>query len=104
MKEAQVKHTKFNLFVWRNLPPCKEIVKIITASLDGKVSLRDRIIMKIHLLSCNPCVNFLKQLKFLRSSLSGSDEKLTLAESSAKLSDEARERLKNALKSSIMAF
>lgn len=104
MKEAQVKHTKFNLLVWRNLPPCKEIVKIITASLDGKVSLRNRIIMKIHLLSCNPCVNFLKQLKFLRSALSAGEEKLLPVESSAKLSDEARERLKNTLKSSIMAF
>jgi hypothetical protein len=104
MKEAQVKHTKFNLWIWRNLPPCKEIVKIITASLDGKVSLRDRIIMKIHLLSCNPCVNFLKQLKFLRQVLSGNDEKLTLIESSAKLSDEARARLKNTLKSSLIAF
>ena len=104
MKEAQVKHTKFNLWVWRNLPECKEIVKIITASLDGKISLRDRIVMKIHLLSCNPCVNFLKQLKFLRRALLGSDEKLLPAESSAKLSDDARARFKNALKSSITAF
>lgn len=104
MKEAQVKHTKFNVWVWRNLPQCKEIVKIITASLDGKISLRNRIVMKIHLLSCNPCVNFLKQLKFLRSAISGGEENLTSAESPEKLSDVARERLKNALKSSITAF
>ena len=101
MKETQVKHTKFNVWIWRNLPPCREIVKLITASLDGKLSWREKIIMKIHLLSCNPCVNFLKQLKFLRGVLQHDcDDKFVAEESAPKLSDKSRERIKNALKSS----
>jgi Putative zinc-finger len=101
MKEAQVKHTKFNIWIWRNLPPCREIVKLITASLDGKLSWRKKILMKIHLLSCDPCVNFLKQLKFLRGVLRPDcSDKLVSKESTPKLSDESRERIKNALKSS----
>lgn len=98
MKEAHVKHTKFNLFVWRKLPECKEMVKVITASMDGKLSWREWLLMKIHLLSCDPCVNFLKQIKFIRTALGYSDEVLGQQDQSVKLSDEIRIRLKEALK------
>ena len=97
MKEAKVKHTKFNLWVWRRLPECKEMVKIITASMDEKLSWREWILMKIHLLSCDPCVNFLKQIRLIRTALSHSDEKLPAADASMKLSDDARSRMKKAL-------
>jgi hypothetical protein len=98
MKEAKVKHTKFNLFVWRKLPACKEMVKIITASMDSKLSWREWLMMKIHLLSCDPCVNFLKQLRFIRTALSHSDEHLDEAQHIS-LSDSARDRIKDALNS-----
>jgi hypothetical protein len=96
MKEAKVKHTKFNLFVWRKFPACKEMVKIITASMDTKLSWREWLLMKLHLLACDPCVNFLKQLKFIRTALSHSDESLVAAQHIS-LSDTARERIKDAL-------
>ncbi len=98
MKEAKVKHTKFNLFVWRRLPACKEMVKIITASMDSKLSWREWLLMKIHLLSCDPCVNFLKQLKFIRTALGHSEERLDEAQHIS-LSNSARDRIKNALDS-----
>jgi hypothetical protein len=100
MKEANVKHTKFNLWVWRKLPECKQMVKIITASLDDKLSWREWLLMKIHLLSCDPCINFLKQIRFIRSVLHHSDEKLGQEDASVKLSDDARTRLKDALEAS----
>ena len=100
MKESRVKHTKFNLFIWRKLPECKEIVKIITASMDEKLSWREWLLMKIHLLSCDPCVNFLKQIKFIREALTKSEEKLAQHDSSVKLSEDARSRLKEALETS----
>lgn len=100
MKEAKVKHTKFNLWVWRKLPECKQMVKIITASLDSKLSWTEWILMKIHLLSCDPCVNFLKQIKFIRTALGHSGEHLGQDDPSVKLSDDARARMKKALESS----
>jgi hypothetical protein len=99
MKEAHVKHTKFNLWVWRNLPKCQEMVKIITASIDDKLSWREWVLMKVHLLSCDPCINFLKQIKFIRTALSYSDERLGQDDKSVKLSNEARARMKEALES-----
>lgn len=97
MKEARVKHTKFNLLIWRNLPQCKEIVKIITASMDEKLSWREWIVMKIHLLSCDPCINFIKQLRFIRTALRHSDEKIGQQDTGIHLSDDARSRMKKAL-------
>ena len=100
MKESRVKHTKFNLFIWRKFPECKEMVKIITASLDSKLSWSEWLVMKIHLLSCDPCINFLKQIKFIRETLTKSEEKLVQSDSSVKLSEDARSRLKEALNAS----
>lgn len=98
MKEAKVKHTRFNLFVWRKLPACREMVKIITASMDSKLSWRDWLTMKLHLLACDPCVNFLKQLKFIRTALGQSDENLAAAQQIT-LTPAARDRIKDALDS-----
>jgi hypothetical protein len=97
MKEAKVKHTKFNLFVWRRLPECKEMVKVITASMDAKLSWREWLLLKIHLLSCDPCVNFLKQLKLIRTVLRIGGDKLGQVESEVKLSEDSRARMKRAL-------
>ena len=73
------------------------MVKIITASMDGDLSWREWIMMKIHLLSCDPCINFLKQIKFIRTALGHSDDVLGQQDESVKLSDETRARLKKTL-------
>lgn len=97
MKEAKVKHTKFNLFVWRRLPECKEMVKVITASMDAKLSWREWLLLKIHLLSCDPCVNFIKQLKLIRALLRLGGDKLGQVDKEIKLNENSRERMKRAL-------
>jgi hypothetical protein len=98
MKEAKLKFTRFNNWVWRNLPACKEVVKLITASLDGRLGLRQWIIMKIHLISCDSCVNFLKQVKLIQSALRRGNAKLEEQNSNLKLSEDARARLKEAVR------
>jgi hypothetical protein len=100
MKESNVKHTRFNRWVWRNLPQCSEMVKTITASMDSKLTWREWIKLKIHLLSCDPCINFIKQLKFIRTVLRRSEGRLEMEDPKLKLSDDARARMKNALASS----
>lgn len=100
MKESKVKHTRFNLWVWHNLPQCSEMVKSITASMDSKLSWREWIKLKIHLLSCDPCINFIKQLKFIRAALLRSDAHLQTEDPKIKLSEDARARIKNVLASS----
>lgn len=91
----------YNRWVWRNLPPCKEIVKKLSASLDRKLPAKERIIVKLHLAACTPCVRFLDQIEFLRDALHLHDEEIAEEIPTPAMSSEARERLKNALKSSI---
>ena len=100
MKESKVKHTRFNLWVWRNLPHCSDMVKVITESMDAKITWSQWIKLKIHLLSCDPCVNFIKQLNLIRTLLRRSGGHLELEDPNVKLSEDARLRMKDALASS----
>ena len=79
-----------NLFILRTLPPCKEIVKIVSASLDRKLTFRERTVMRLHL--------------FLGSAASQLDENLKHELFAGRLSDDARDRIKNVLKSSAGLF
>ena len=100
MKESNVKHTRFNLWVWRNLPNCRNMVKVITESMDTKLTWAQWIKLKIHLLSCDPCVNFIKQLNFIRTALQHSEGRLETEDPKIHLSEGARARMKKALASS----
>jgi hypothetical protein len=91
---------KYNRWVWKNLPPCKEIVPIISQSQDRKLTLREKIVLKMHLAACVPCVRYLKQISFLSDALHLCDAKVPETESDTKLSTEAREKIKNLLRSS----
>ena len=92
---------QYNRWIWRNLPPCKEIVKKLTASLDQKLPAKEKIIVKLHLAACPPCVRFLEQIEFLRDVIHDHDEELTETPTPMTMSSDARERMKNALKSAV---
>lgn len=95
---------RYNRWVWKNLPPCKEIVKLLSESQDRKLSLREKIITKLHLAACVPCVNYLNQIEFLHGAMHIHEEKSVEIDTTIKMSPESRERIKNLLKSSIMAL
>ena len=46
---------------------CKETTVIVSQSLDRKLSLRERINVKLHLLICNACRRMVKQMKLIRA-------------------------------------
>ena len=83
------------------LPPCKEIVKIISASLDRKLTLREKFVMRLHLVACKPCVRYFEQSEFLHEATQKLDDNLKEDVYSGRLSDEARIRIKELLRSSI---
>ena len=93
-----------NLLILRTLPPCKEIVKIVSASLDRPLTLRERTLMKLHLVACKPCVRYLEQSQFLSSAVSRLDEDLKEELFTGRLSDEARGRIKHVIKTSAGLF
>ncbi len=94
----------FNVAVWRYLPPCKEIVRTASDSLDRKLSIRERVVTKLHLWACLPCVRYLEQSKYIRDAMHEYEERRASELQSKTLSDDARARLKDILKTSVGLF
>jgi len=85
----------FNRLIWRLLPDCKKIVALASQSLDRDLSWRERITMKLHMVTCAGCLRFFEQSKFLRRAMSEYHDRCSVAENDVTISDEARERLKS---------
>jgi hypothetical protein len=83
----------------RFLPDCKSMTPLIGESLDRKLTIREKIVMKLHLITCQACANYLSNLKFMREVFQlqekRRDENLAVS-----LSADAKERIKKALISS----
>lgn len=93
-----------SVIVWRYLPPCKDVVQMVSDSLDNPPGLRKRIVMKVHILACRACERYLKQTRFLGTAANEMGKNVPGTNVSAKLSSDAKDRLKNALKSSASLY
>lgn len=79
---------------------CKEYVELSSQQLDRSLSLWDRITMKLHHLLCPPCGLIQQQFKAIRNACRFSVDDEAFDESS-RLSDEACERMKAAIKKAV---
>ena len=77
---------------------CKEISKLVSESFDRKLSLRERMAMRMHLAMCSLCRTYQHQVVQLRALLQGAAQSDAPVEKP--LSEEARERIKQSLKES----
>ena len=87
----------FRRTILRTFPSCKEIVHIISASLDRPLTLREKFLMKIHLFAYKPCVRYLNQSEFMSDAIKIMDEAEKMDLFAGSLSGAARARIKNAL-------
>ena len=90
-------------FLLRRLPACKQMTVIMSESLERPLSLRERVTLRLHLWVCIWCAWYLEHLHTLRAALRQRGERgeQPAAEDSAaavRLSLEARERIKRALR------
>jgi len=49
---------------------CKEATRLVSQGLDRRLGLAERLALRLHLLICDGCTNFSKQVAFLRRALS----------------------------------
>jgi hypothetical protein len=86
-------------FLLRRLPTCKQMAPVMSASLERRLTLRERLTLKLHLWVCVWCVWYLEQLRMMRSALRarGVREEADDVDPAVKLSEEARERIRRAL-------
>jgi anti-sigma factor RsiW len=90
----------FVFFLARRLPDCKTITQTLSASLDRELSLREKIVTRLHLFTCAACQNYVKQINFMREAFQIREETFSSERNAfaPRLSTDAKERMKNALK------
>jgi hypothetical protein len=87
--------------VWHLLNlPCEGISRLASESLDRDLGLMERIALRSHVLYCKACRRYRRQLEHLRCAMRKLSDDLGAGVSSPdpRLPDEARERIKRALK------
>lgn len=100
----KVRHA-LRYFLLRRLPTCKEIAPLMSESMERRLTVRERVALRLHLWVCVWCEWYLQQLRLMRAALrtksaqSDVEELTSPATAAAALSTEARERLKRALAS-----
>lgn len=90
-----------NRAILRRLPPCEELAQVISASLDRRLTFREKIILKAHLFACKPCVRYLDQSDFVRTATKLLTEREKDALFAGRLTEESRNRIKSGLKASL---
>src|SRR5258705_11865835 len=94
----KIKHA-IRWWLLRRLPTCKHTVKVISESMERRLSLRERITVRLHLWICLWCVWYLEHLQLMRDTIRSKAAQEPNLESSSlpPLSAEARERIKLSL-------
>ena len=80
-------------------PSCKAATRLQSEGLDRKLPLRQRFGLRFHLLLCKWCRRYGKQVSFLRHAAHEHPDEMT-EPVPEKLSDEARERIRQKLHAS----
>lgn len=88
---------KISNFVAARTPRCKDITRLLSASLDRKLSWRQRLSIRLHCFICIWCERYGEHLGWLRQWSRHTPEH-THEMGGGQLSAEARERIKRALR------
>jgi len=48
---------------------CKDASRLISQMQDGELSFRQRLAVRLHLMFCDACRRFVRQLRFLRTAM-----------------------------------
>ena len=88
--------TKLVIFIGKHTPKCREMVRILSQSMDEPMPLVMRIKKRIHFLICCWCQRYEEHLHYIRDTASRFPEHADEA-SGATFPSEAKERIKQKL-------
>ena len=75
---------------------CKHATQLASRKMDKRLSLRQRLALRLHLLMCDACTQFVRQLQLMRKALAQLGRHIE-HDSSVSLSPQARERIAQAV-------
>lgn len=86
-------------FMARRLPDCKTITPTLGEMNDRRLSFREKVTVRLHLFTCEACRRYTEQVKFLHDILHKREQlfEAATAASGASLSEDAKNRIRNAL-------
>jgi hypothetical protein len=66
LKRRSWPETQLVKFIGRHTPKCPEVVRILSQGMDRKLSLKTRILLRVHFLICRWCQRYSEHLRYLR--------------------------------------
>ena len=90
---------KFKQWLAMRTEDCKNVAPLFSYNFDRKLSLIERLRVQVHLYTCGACLNYVSNLKFMHEVFHAQEENFENEKIHTSLSAEAKDRLKNALKS-----
>ena len=90
----------YTKWVARLTPNCRTITRVASESLDRKLTLRERLFLKMHFSVCVWCERFQKQIKFLKRTLGQSTDLIRELDSET-LSPERKAAMKDSIQKKI---
>jgi len=83
----------------KKLPTCQSMTQVMSESMERSLTVKERVLLKVHLWICIWCVWYMEHLHLMRDAIRLRAEKMNDddATASLSLSADARERMKRAL-------
>lgn len=78
----------------RLTPTCEVVTQKVSQSMDESLSLNDRIRVRLHLMGCELCARYEKQLLAMHKMLELHGEEISGTDSNISLSDTTRKKIK----------
>lgn len=77
---------------------CKTVSPLFSYTLDRKLSLIEKLRVRLHLFTCGACLNYVSNLKFMHEVFHAQEENFEREKTHVSLTPEAKERIKEKLK------
>jgi hypothetical protein len=96
----ELEKIKLKSIMWiaGKLLPCNSITEMISESMERRLTIAERLRIRLHFMICVWCARYQSQLLALRESLRLRASQIEKDESLPSLSPEARERIRKSLK------
>lgn len=90
---------KFKKWLALKTEECKTVAPLFSYDLDRRLSVIERLRVRLHLYTCGACLNYVSNLKFMHEVFHAQEENFENDKIHVSLSAESKERIKNTLKS-----
>lgn len=90
---------KFKKWLALKTEDCKHVSPLFSYAYDRKLSLLEKLRVRLHLYTCGACLNYVSNLKFMHEVFRAQEDDPESEKIQASLSSESKERIKQTLKS-----